>query len=163
MNKAWLIILVLCGCVASAVFAKPDPKAAGLPQGQCTWYAFLCAQQAGWNIQFDKPYDRHATKWWDKVTNAEKTTEPKAGAIMVLDAWEGNPYGHVAYVEKVINSNEWIVTHANFAVGTAATPMDEIPVYRVKCQKTKAGILLEGRQQIFTLKGFLSAQLSKKS
>ena len=164
MNKTWLIILVLCGCVTPAVFANPDPKAAGLPKGQCTWYAFLRAQQAGWNIQFDKSYDRHATKWWDKVTNAEKDTEPKADAIMVLGGWEGNPYGHVAYVEKVLNQNEWIVTHANFAIGAAATPVDDIKIYRVKCQKTKDGILLEGSKQLFTLKGFLSApQLKKKA
>jgi len=162
MNKPLLAILTLCCCVTFAGFAKQDPKAAGLPRGQCTWYAFLRAQQAGWRVQFDKPYDRHAAKWWDKVTNAEKNAEPKDGAIMVLGGWEGNPYGHVAYIEKVLNTNEWIITHANFALGVAAATIDDIKIYRVKCQKTKDGILLEGSKQLFPLKGFLSAPRIKK-
>src|SRR2546427_9860922 len=66
-----------------------------LERGQCTWYALERAHDAGWDIKFDQPFGRHARAWWDKVTNAERGTEPKAGAIMVFDKWPGNPYGNV--------------------------------------------------------------------
>ena len=120
-------------------------------------------QTGGWHLQFDEPSDRHATKWWDKVTNAGKDTDPKEGAVMVLGAWEGNPYGHVAYVEKVLNSNEWIVTHSNFAIGTAEASLDEVRIYRVKCRRIKEGVLLEGSRQVFPLRGFLCAPPVKKT
>lgn len=82
---------------------------------------------------------------------------------MVLGAWEGNPYGHVAYVEKVLNSNEWIVTHSNFAIGTAEASLDEVRIYRVKCRRIKEGVLLEGSRQVFPLRGFLCAPPVKKT
>lgn len=74
---------------------------------------------------------------------------------MVLDAWEGNCYGHVAYVERVQDAEHWTITHANFAVGTIAGWREGIPIYRTECEKTPEGVRLIGTGQPFRLTGFL--------
>ncbi len=85
-----------------------------LPKGECTWYACVRAADDGWWLRFDTDSGRHARHWTKKVTNATRSDTPTAGSVMVLDAWDGNPYGHVAYVEHVsADGKRWTVTHAN--------------------------------------------------
>lgn len=157
--KHFLPTLSLLFCVAAYgdEFVAPEASNAdGLPKGQCTWYAHLRAQKSGWHILFDKPYDRHAAYWWEKVTNAEKTEEPREGTVMVFGPWEGNPYGHVAYVEKVLSKTEWIITHANCNLGTREVDLKGVPTYRVKCTKIDGGVVVQGCKQVFPVRGFLA-------
>lgn len=126
-----------------------------LQRGQCTWYAVERAHEAGWNIKFDHPYGRHARAWCERVANAEQGPEPRVGAIMVLDAWPGNPYGHVAYVESVAAPNRWTISHANFHVGEEMNVLEGVPVFRVECKRTAAGVLLGELQKPFRLRAFL--------
>src|ERR1043166_7547695 len=97
--------------VALRPYARGYPSHSSLHVGECTWYALERANQNGWEIKFDVNWGRHARNWWEKVQNAERSDQPVPGSIMVLDSWKGNPYGHVAYVEQVENTNEWRVTH----------------------------------------------------
>ncbi|MGC4046539.1 MAG: CHAP domain-containing protein [Armatimonas sp.] len=154
--------LTLCGATTIGIrralhlptlpaFLRP---AHPLPTGQCTWYAFGRAAEAGWNIRFDVNSGRHARLWWKKVTNAQKSQTPTPGAVLVLDAWPGNEYGHVAYVESVENGNSFTITHANFSVGNPVGTREGVVIYRASAHVTSDGISLEGRPPL-PLVGFL--------
>ena len=125
-----------------------------LPKGQCTWYAFGRAAEAGWKIRFDVNSGRHGRNWWDKVTNAKKSDTPSVGAVLVLDAWPGNEYGHVAYVEKVNSNDSFEITHANFAAGEPVAQREGITIYRAACTKSAEGISIAGGP-VLPLRGFL--------
>lgn len=125
-----------------------------LPKGQCTWYAFGRAAEAGWKIRFDVNSGRHGRNWWEKVTNAKKSDTPVAGAVLVLDAWLGNEYGHVAYVEKVLDNGSFEITHANFAAGETVTQREGVTVYRASCTQTEASVSIAGGAPL-PLRGFL--------
>lgn len=129
-----------------------------LPKGQCTWYACVRAADDGWRLRFDTDYGRHALHWGQKVTNAEKSQTPTVGSLMVLDAWEGNPYGHVAYVEQVSpNGKQWTISHANWAVGQLSHTRATVPIYKANCTATNNhGVLLEEQSQIYPLRHFLT-------
>ncbi len=86
----------------------------GLPAGQCTWYVDGKVYKDGWRLKFSQNYGRHAYKWWDLVTNANKGQLGLHGDIMVLNKWDGNQYGHVAYVESSTPGQKWDVSHANW-------------------------------------------------
>jgi len=126
-----------------------------LPKGQCTWYAQQRAADSGWRIRFDVDHDRHARNWWRKVVNGQRSATPAPGAVMIVDAWEGNPFGHVAYVEAVRDADHWTVTHANFAIGTAIGSREGVSVYEVDCERTSDGLRLAGSDRRFQLTGFL--------
>jgi len=157
MKHTIITIIFLCVSSALIAFAEDTPNAAGLPAGQCTWYAYIRARESGWRIRFDKPYQRHAILWWEKVTNSKQIPEPKEGTIMVLEAWKKNPYGHVAYVEKVLTKNEWVITHANLSLGRVVKKLSDEQIYQAKCKRTKDGVIIEGSDQIFLLRGFLTS------
>lgn len=157
-----LTLLTLCGVTAIGVrkalhlpilpaFLRP---AQPLPTGQCTWYAFGRAAEAGWRIRFDVNNGRHARLWWKKVTNAQKSQMPTPGAVLVLDAWPGNEYGHVAYVESVESGNSFTITHANFNVGSPVGTREGVVVYRASAHVTPKGISLDGHPPL-PLVGFL--------
>lgn len=134
-----------------------------LPKGQCTWYAWERAREAGWKIRFDVPYNRHAKNWWVKVTNGSKGQAPRAGSVMILGAWPGNPYGHVGYVESVRDNDHWTITHANFGVGDYVGNRDNIPYYRAECERTERGIRLTQDGRDFPLVGFVSPSQAVRS
>lgn len=157
MKHTLIIILLLFMSSAIIAFAEDTPKAAGLPAGQCTWYAYIRALESGWRISFDKPYQRHAIRWWEKVTNAKQLQEPEQRTIMVIGPWKNNPHGHVAYVEKVLSKKEWIITHANLSLGRAVKKLADEQIYQAKCKRTKDGVIIEGSDQIFLLRGFLAS------
>ena len=130
---------------------RPKP----LERGQCTWYAFERARQAGWEIAFDLPYGRHARAWWEKVINGGRGSEPRVGSIMVLDAWPGNPYGHVGYVESVETPSAWTVSHANYAIGAPDRNLEGVSILRVRCERSSGGVQLGSHPEPLALRGFL--------
>src|ERR1043165_5144530 len=141
-SKRFTAIALFVGIIlATFVFSRPQYHSQStLPHGECTWYAFERANEAGWRIRFDKPYGRHARAWWEKVANAQHSFEPTAGSIMVMDAWPGNPYGHVAYVESVSEDGTWVISHANLGVGSQSRILDGTPVFKAKCERTRGGV-----------------------
>lgn len=148
--------------VAAAVSIRPRlPDSPGLhpdggfKAGECTWYVFQRTQDFGWQLRFDKPYGRHAAKWWKKVGNAERGLAPVSHAVMVFEAWPGNPYGHVAFVERVLPDGSWEVTHANLGVSERDGERAGIPVYRARFEPCSEGARLFGTRHVFRLLGFL--------
>jgi surface antigen len=150
-------VIVVIICIAVLLFGVRQHRRMNNPleRGQCTWYAVERAHEAGWNIRFDHPYGRHARAWCERVVNAEQGPEPRVGAIMVIDAWPGNPYGHVAYVESVAGPNRWTISHANFHVGETTTVLQGIQIFRAECERTAEGVKLGTLKQPFRLRGFL--------
>lgn len=129
--------------------------ARALPTGECTWYACVRAMDAGWDIRFDTPHGRHARLWWTKVTNAERSQVVVPGAVLVMDAWPGNEYGHVAYVESVRADGVFEITHANYAVGALCAQREGVAIYRARAQLRSGGVALEDRPPL-PLVGFLT-------
>ena len=125
-----------------------------LPKGECTWYVAARAAESGWSIHFDTNTDRHARAWWEKITNARKSQTPVVGAVMVLDAWLGNSYGHVGYVEKVNPDGSFEITHANFAKGKEVGQRENVTIYRASCKLTADGVSLADDPAL-PLRGFL--------
>ncbi len=79
--------------------------------GQCTWYA------AGRRPDLDGITTGNAWEWLGEAEHhgVHVGTSPVAGAIAVNTTYsaEGHRYGHVAYVERVVNSTTLIVDEAN--------------------------------------------------
>ena len=65
----------------------------------------------GKTIQFSGSGGLHGKYWYDRITNGEQSSVPKANSIAVWD--DGGSYGHVGYVEKV-DSNYVYVSEANW-------------------------------------------------
>jgi surface antigen len=77
------------------------------------------------------------------------------GSILVLDAWPGNEYGHVAYVESVESDGKtFTISHANFAVGQPSGVREGVTIYQARAKIVKKGVALEGRAPLPFL-GFL--------
>jgi surface antigen len=147
---------VLGAVVGTGCTPRGHPDA-GLQRGQCTWYAHQRAQDFGWRLSFSAPYGRHAHAWWDMVVNAERGKEPRVNSVMVLDAWPGNPHGHVAFVERVDGPDHWTVTHTNFALGRLSQRRAGVPVYRAAAERVVDGVRLADGKTVFPLRGFLYA------
>jgi surface antigen len=137
-------------------FSKENPAEVGFSRGQCTWYVYLRAQERGWLLHFDQPYNRHGRNWWEKVVNANQNHEPTVGSVMVMDSWAGNPYGHVTYVEEIKNNNEWVITHCNLNLGKEEKALFGEKVFKAVCKRAGDEILFEGYHQRFKIRGFLS-------
>ena len=125
-------------------------------KGQCTWYAFDRAKQSGWRLRFDQSYGRNAKDWPLRVVNASLVASPAPGEIMVVDAWPGNPYGHVAYVEEVIDSDHWTVSHANMSVGDAFGVLDGFTIRTASVTRSGSSISFENKGYSLKISGFLS-------
>jgi surface antigen len=126
-----------------------------LPKGQCTWYVWERAGQAGWVIRFDQPYGRHAKEWPKRVTNGRLFARPIEGDLMILGAWKGNPYGHVAYVESVPSKGRAIVTHANMRAGSEVSPWQGVTVRRAEVDLLPKAVRFESSKTTLPLIGFL--------
>ena len=82
-------------------------------EGQCTWHAFGRAiEVTGKTITFSATSGLHAKTWWNYVTNCVKSSTPRANSIAVWD--DGGTYGHVAYVEAVLDDGTVYYTEANW-------------------------------------------------
>ena len=77
---------------------------------------------------------------------------------MVLDGWQGNPYGHVAYVESVQGKNKWTISHANMGIGNVFAKLDGVQIRKTGCQMiTKGHITFPGSVASYKLIGFLTS------
>lgn len=115
--RSLLLLAVLAIGGLSAQLAQAQ-YTRSFPTGECTWYVYERAKEDGWTLWFSTNSDRHAYRWWDIVYWAYRTSSPVGGSVMVLDRWDSNPYGHVAWVERSNNNDQWYVTHCNFRAGT---------------------------------------------
>ena len=111
IKKSFSLIVFLLVLISASVFAftfeEPDLNSkyytwdnpfynAGY-EGQCTWYAWGRAYEKT-GIKFD--VTSNAAEWFDR-TSFPKGSEPRANSIAVWGTTQGNPYGHVAFVEYV--------------------------------------------------------------
>ena len=76
--------------------------------------------------------------------------------IVVFAPWPANPYGHVAFVEKVDERGRFTISHANFAVGELWQKRDGIPIYRAEFEQVPGGARVLGGRHVFALRGYLS-------
>lgn len=148
------VVAMLC---AAMVWTPPfRPKMAKpLPVGQCTWYAAERALDDGWMLAFSRPYGRHAKEWPKLVRNARLAAEPAPGSLLVLDAWPGNPYGHVAYVERVRSPVRFSISHANMAAGALVRRREGVAVRVAEVEVKDGGLEFGGRTGRFRVIGFL--------
>ncbi len=77
---------------------------------QCVDYC----KDNGWS-SFDKA--GNAKDWFPAAEGKGYATGkiPKKGAVLVLDSWSTNSFGHVAIVQDIVSSSEIIVNHANWS------------------------------------------------
>ena len=74
---------------------------------------------------------------------------------MVIDAWPGSAAGHVAYVELVQDSNHFVVTHANFAIGNERENLDRVVIRECRVVRQGANVLFGEHRTSLPLAGFL--------
>ena len=80
-------------------------------KGWCTWYA---AQKWNCDWGYGLPSRRDAKYWYDDGGRYRRGGSPQERAIMVLNGWGSNPYGHVAIVERVLGGSSFEVSHMNW-------------------------------------------------
>lgn len=156
-------IVLLAGVAGTAykyrrklhIFGAAD-GANSFETGQCTWYAFARAKEAGWVIHFDQSYGRHARDWPQRVINAKLISTPATGEIMVLEGWKGNPYGHVAVVEAVTDKDHWTVTHSNMLAGSDYGVLAGQTIRLAKVERRGRNVFFEGKAMPLALIGFLT-------
>jgi surface antigen len=164
-RRFWVLACLVVGLAAAPLLLVDRPRSRShttLPRGQCTWYAAERAWDAGWGIKFDTNWGRHARHWPEKVVNATPSDRPRRGAIMVVDAWPGNEYGHVAYVEEVESDDRWIISHANMSAGEPCGTRDGFTVYRSLCERTSRGVSFDGRRPHLRLRTFLIPKVASR-
>lgn len=126
-----------------------------LPAGACTWYADARAKEAGWELKFKQQFGRDARKWGDLISNGRLVDEPVVGSLMVLDVWGANPYGHVAYVEEVVDATHFTVTHANMMVGVKVVAKEGVPIRRVDAELDGKSVSFGEGKADYPVIGFL--------
>jgi len=126
-----------------------------LPVGQCTWYAAERAAESGWKINFRQQFGRDAKNWAALVSNATIENFPTPGSLLVLDAWPGNPYGHVAYVESVSEPNKITITHCNMSAGEEIAERQGATVRKCEVNLTGNFAQFNGSKSKFKVIGFL--------
>jgi len=78
---------------------------------ECTRYAHGRSSEVNGRVpQFNRNSNRHAGFWADIITNMQKTSIPRKGAIAVFS---GGRYGHVAFVEEVKPNGNIVISEAN--------------------------------------------------
>ena len=119
MKKLQTLVLALLTVAAThnTLAAEATVSPNGFKSPECTYGADMLTSSYGWLLKFSQSYGRDAKLWPALITNGAQTTNPQAGALMVLDAWDTNPAGHVAWVWG--RSGYWTcVLHTNMKVGT---------------------------------------------
>jgi surface antigen len=153
------ILTALLVLVLSTRLTTPRTTIALHPEqftrGECTWYVYQRTQDFGWRIKFDQAHGRHGRAWWERVSNARKTDVPCERSIMVMDAWPGNTYGHVAFVERVETPDRWVISHANWRLGTERERRAGVVVFEAEVERVPGGVRIGGLPHVFTLRGFL--------
>ena len=85
--------------------------------GQCTWYCFGRVQEKlGITMSFDviKGMNRNAKNWLELANVNHKSFDPQAAhANSIAVSYEPSPYGHVMFIENVIDGMVYF-TEANW-------------------------------------------------
>jgi len=144
----------------------------GFSRGQCTWYVDGRYKEwsKGWTIHFSKNSGRDAYNWYslvDGFTNGSKKAkvgkgqEGHAGDIMVINRWKdkdgryrSGAYGHVAFVEQMLKkSNQWKISHAHWATGSATRNIEGKKIYQAIVSKSGSNVAIGGAK--VPLRGFI--------
>ncbi len=100
MKKLTTLVLALLTLAAThkslATDATVSPN--GFYSPQCTYGCDMLTSSYGWLLKFSVNSGRDARLWPSLIVNGSLTSNPQAGDIMALDAWDTNPDGHVGWV-----------------------------------------------------------------
>lgn len=129
MKRKVLLGLGLVVAVTTTAYAAWPGSPNGFSVGQCTWFVDGRCAESGWTLKFSQNWGRDARRWYDLVTNGRRAQYPQYGAIMVVDGWDGNSAGHVAYVEALTNGGRWRVSHANWSGGTKSRVLQGVQTW----------------------------------
>ena len=120
-------------------FSRPDIQSSnyaveGYSFGQCTWYVHGRRKEIGKAMPHS--YFGHGGNWWRTAQGLgmDVDHEPKAGDAVsfppgVADADE--TYGHVSFVEKVLDNGDFVVSESNVK-GLGVVTMRTIPASTAK-------------------------------
>lgn len=96
--------------ITAALYVPPrvtysGPSAGRFPFGQCTYYV---------STRRDVTWSGNGGEWYRNAQAAGRSVgqAPQVGAIMV--SFEGNPLGHVAYVEEVYADGSFLISEMNY-------------------------------------------------
>jgi len=91
------------------VYSNENPFYRSGYWGQCTWFAWGRAAEVTGNRGLPT---KNAKEWWDIAQKNFKTGQvPKRNSIIV---WGAGKYGHVAYVEDVLDNGNIVLNEANY-------------------------------------------------
>jgi len=117
--------LMLLGICMGSVYAGEQSSLNGFEAPQCTWGVDMLTYSFGWELDFSQAWGRDARLWPELLENGGSTSRPNRGDILVLDGWDQNSYGHVAwvwYVEQDTQSGYGgyytLVIHTNWRAGS---------------------------------------------
>ena len=115
-------------------FSRPDVKGSnyaveGYSFGQCTWYVHGRRKETGKAMPHS--YFGNGGDWWKtaKDLGMEVDHEPKAGDAVSFPpgvADSHKTYGHVSFVEKVLDNGDFVVSESNVK-GLGVVTMRTIP------------------------------------
>lgn len=111
-NILFLVIIILLS--VTNVYAASNPYKKSGPYGtNCTWYA--------WKMAYEKcgvalPGFGDAKNWYKNALNKGYSvgSTPKSNSIVVWGSW--TEYGHVGYVEKVIDNILYVWDSASYCI-----------------------------------------------
>ena len=117
IKSTMLALLTMAAVINAAQGAESTVSPNGFKSPECTYGVDMLTAADGWNLQFSQSSGRDARKWNTVISNGSVTTDPQAGDVMVLGAWDGNSFGHVAWLW-----GRWgeyvLVIHTNMRIGT---------------------------------------------
>jgi hypothetical protein len=110
IGRACTLALGLAACASEDNLSPPSSQVGEVTSPdhplQCVPYA---RQISGVNLWGD------AYTWWNKAAGKfERSSQPKSGAVMVLNGYAGPNRAHLAVVRDVVSNREIKVDHANW-------------------------------------------------
>jgi hypothetical protein len=121
MLNGFVVVVALLGLVVCPSLGRADDIVLKSPNGfptrngidmtiNCTFFCDGMSKTAGWQLKFADLTHSNAMTWAANVLNANKSMVPKAGSIMVLDAFNGSAKGHVAWCTGVTKNKDGTYT-----------------------------------------------------
>ncbi len=152
-----LALLTFAAVINSSHAADATVSPNGFKSPECTWSTDLLTSSYGWPLKFSVTSGRDAKRWPSQITNGNLTTNPQAGDLMVLDGWDTNPYGHVAWVWY--REGNWVlVLHTNMRVGQDQFTYANVP-FRAAWVYYSPGwtsVYFDANKKWYALKGFVT-------
>ena len=111
-NILFLVIIILLS--VTNVYAASNPYKKSGPYGtNCTWYAWKMAYE---KVGVALPGLGDAKNWYKNALNRGYSvgSTPKSNSVVVWGSW--TEYGHVGYVEKVIDNILYVWDSANYCI-----------------------------------------------